>query len=54
MCSFLGHPVYKWFVYVYKKFADCSMFANDAKLSGYVSNPDDSTDLQKGFCALKE
>jgi len=30
------------------------MFADDAKLSRYVSNQDDSTDLQKGFCALKE
>jgi len=37
-----------------KKFADCSLFADDAKLSIYVSNQDDSTDLQKGLCALKE
>jgi len=37
-----------------KKFADCSLFADDAKLSRYVLNQDNSTDLQKGFCALKE
>jgi len=30
------------------------LFAGDAKSSRYVSNQDDSTDLQKGFCALKE
>jgi len=37
-----------------EKFADCSLFADDAKLSRYVSNQGDSTDLQKSFCALKE
>jgi len=37
-----------------KNFADCSLFANDAKLSRYVSNQEDSADLQKGFCALNE
>jgi len=37
-----------------KTFADCSLFANDAKLSRYVSNQDHSTVLQKGFCALKK
>ena len=36
-----------------KKIAHCSLFADDAKLSRYVSNQEDSTDLQKGFCALK-
>jgi len=48
--------------YVYKKFADCSLFADNAKLSRYMPNQGDSTDLQnqyyppdsKGFCALKE
>jgi len=38
---------------LYKKFVDCSLFADDAKLSRYVSNQDDSTDLQKGFLHLK-
>ena len=37
-----------------KNFADCSQFADDAKLSRYVSNQEDSANLQKGFCALKE
>jgi len=37
-----------------EKFVDCSLFADNAKLSRYVSNQRDSTDLQKGFCALKE
>ena len=37
-----------------EKFADCSLFADDAKLSRHVSNQADNTDLQKGFCALKE
>ena len=37
-----------------KNFADCSLFADNAKLSRYVSNQEDSADLQKGFCALKE
>jgi len=37
-----------------KKSADCSLFADDAKLTRYVSNQDNSTDLQKGFSALKE
>jgi len=37
-----------------EKFADCSLFADDAKLSRYASNEEDSTHLQKGFCALKE
>jgi len=31
-----------------------AVFAYDAKLSRYVSNQEDSTDLQKGFGALKE
>jgi len=35
-----------------KKIADCNLLADDAKLSR--SNQDDSTDLQKGFYALKE
>jgi len=36
-----------------KKFADCSLFADDAKLSRCASNQDNSTDLQKGFVHLK-
>jgi len=43
------------YIYIYiEKFTDCSLFADDAKLSRYVSNQGDSTDLQNGFCALKE
>jgi len=37
-----------------KNFADCSLVADDAKLSRYVSNQEDSANLQNGFCALKE
>jgi len=37
-----------------EKFGDCNLFADGDKLSRYVSNQGDSTDLQKGFCALKE
>ena len=37
-----------------KNFADCSLFADNAKLSRYVSNQEDSANLQKGFCVLKE
>jgi len=39
---------------MYAKNLDCSLFANDAKLSRYVSNQEDSADLQKGLCVLKE
>jgi len=37
-----------------KNFADCSPFTDYGKLSRYVSNQEDSTDMQKGFCVLKE